>query len=80
LKFNILKDQILVSIMRNPCPDDGPGEEVGMLPFRGDDPSSGQVKRRSGGSGGTVGMANGSGAGNAAGVSFKMLCKSYPAF
>lgn len=48
--------------------DDGPGEEVGMLPFRGDDPSStGVQKRRSGGSAGTIGMANGSGAGGAAG-------------
>lgn len=51
--------------------DDGPGEDVGMLPYRGDrgeDPSSNAAqKRRSGGSAGTIGgMANGSGAGGVA--------------
>lgn len=50
--------------MKNSCPDDGPGEDVNMLPFRGDDPSSTtQAKRRSAGSGNTSGIANGSGAG-----------------
>lgn len=57
--------------MRNSCPDGEPGEDADMLPFRGDNPSSSaNPKRRSGGSG-TIGMANGSGGREPAGVSYK---------
>lgn len=54
--------------------EDGPGEEVVMLPFRGDNPpSTGTQKRRSGASTGAVGMANGSGVGEGVGSGVSSL-------
>lgn len=59
---------------RSSCHDDVPGEEIGMLPFRGDGPSSTTAqKRKSAGSAG--GLANGSGTnvGGGSGVWIKCM-------